>query len=57
MYRLKMESKHQSTAYRWYTDPQKAHLVAIAIIRNGDYDRVTIENLKTRSVEKIYIRK
>lgn len=57
MYRMKMESAHQKTAYKWYKDLRTAHLVAIAVIRNRDYDKVTIENLTLKKVEKIYVRK
>lgn len=54
MYRIKMESTNQPTAYKWYNDGQTAHLVAIAIIRNKDYEQVTVENLKEKKIEKIY---
>ena len=54
MYRIKMESANQPNAYKWFNDGQTAHLTAIAIIRNKDYDTVTVENLKTREVEKVY---
>jgi len=56
MYRIKMESKNQPTAYKWYQDAQTAHLVAITIIRNKDYECVTVENLREKKIEKIYKR-
>lgn len=57
MYRMKMESAHQKTAYKWYKDLRTAHLVAIVVIRNRDYDKVTIENLALKRIEKIYVHK
>ena len=54
MYRIKMESANQPTAYKWYNDAKAAHLVAITIIRNRDYQKVSIENLKTGKVERVY---
>lgn len=54
MYRLKMESNNQATAYKWYQDARMAHLVAIAIVRNKDYEKVTVENLEEKKIEKIY---
>lgn len=54
MYRLKMESNNQATAYKRYQDAQMAHLVAITIVRNKDYEKVTVENLEEKKIEKIY---
>ena len=54
MYRIKMEKPGFPNAYRWFQDGQVAHLVAIAIVRNKDYDRVTVENLRDK-VSKTYV--
>ena len=54
MYRIKMESPNCPTAYKWYNDAKAAHLVAITIIRNRDYQKVSVENLKAGKVERVY---
>ena len=56
MYRIKIESEHAPNTYRWYNDPQQAHMVAYTIIKNKDANIVTVENLKEKKIEKIYKR-
>jgi hypothetical protein len=47
-------SEGRPNEYKWYNDPQAAHLVAITIIRNKDAQSVAVENLATKTVEKLY---
>jgi len=56
MYRIKIESEHAPNTYKWYNNPQQAHLVAYTIIKNKDANIVTVENLKEKKIEKIYKR-
>ena len=56
MYRIKIESEHTPNTYKWYNDPQQAHMVAYTIIKNKDANTVTVENLKEKKIEKIYKR-
>lgn len=54
MYRIRVKAENRPNEYRWYNDAQTAHLVAITIVRNKDAQTVEVENLKTKTIEKIY---
>lgn len=56
MFRLKMENSRGQVQYKWYQDAKTAHTVAYIIVKNKDFDVVTVENLKEKKVEKIYKR-
>lgn len=54
MQRLRIEHSDGTTEYRFFTNAQKAHLTAIVEVRTGDAERVVVENLAEKKVEKIY---
>lgn len=54
MYRLTIINSHTTNSYRWYNDPQTAHLVASIIVKNKDAERVEIYNCKEKFLEAIY---
>lgn len=56
MFRLKMENARGQVQYKWYQDAKTAHTVAYIIVKNKDFDVVTVENLKEKKIEKIYKR-
>ena len=54
MYRIKVMAEGRPNEYKWYNDAKAAHLVAITIIRNKNAQQVAVENLKTKTIEKLY---
>lgn len=54
MLRLRIEKANGETEHRFFTNAQKAHLIAIVEVRTGDAVRVIVENLAEKKVEKIY---
>lgn len=56
MFRVKMENARGQVQYKWYQDAEIAHTVAYIIVKNKDFDVVTVENLKEKKIEKIYKR-
>lgn len=56
MLRLRMERADGKAEHKFFTDAQKAHLVAITEIRSGSAVKVEVVNLATKEVEKVYKR-
>ena len=54
MLRLRIDKTNGETEHRFFTNAQKAHLIAIVEVRTGDAVRVIVENLAEKKVEKIY---
>ncbi len=54
MLRLRIDKANGETEHRFFTNAQKAHLIAIVEVRTGDAVRVIVENLAEKKVEKIY---
>jgi len=54
MYRIKIIDRNCPNTYKWYDDAMTACLVAKAIIRNKDAEKVFVENLKTKKTEYIF---
>lgn len=54
MLRLRINKVNGEQEYKFFTDAQKAHLIAIAEVRLGNAVQVEVMNLAEKKVEKIY---
>lgn len=52
MLRLRIDKANGETEHRFFTNAQKAHLIAIVEVRTGDAVRVIVENLAEKKSRK-----